>query len=494
MLRKFLKLITIYLAIVLVTILANFTLFAETYPTKVYKWQKIGEFNTRLTDTSNYVYSKIQKSSNNFFVMGGRSYGPSYNRSILLTKDFGKTWENIFRKGSSNTDCIIDSKDRLLIVGNGKDSANFIYIRDLNSDITNTITIITKDKNYAFTRIWELDSNNYLIKANDGIIDHVFKFNMLDSGLTQLIPRKNSIDSLDIAIDKDLRILVNISFGVVQNRIIISSFYGNLYYSDDYFKTINFGFSEPTTFNYLDNIQISNGQFLFTVSSVEDTVAKSPILLTLTKFNENLLDKKKVLVNYLNAKNSMDPISMMACSNDKYVVCRMGVSMLNYGYGDTLNVDSLMVSDDYGESFQYVPFPTIDSNYNYFAYASPSITKAGEILLVVPLRTSKGQPSPTLSEVYYGKLDDVGVPENNSKYPIIYPNPTSDKLTISKIPEGVVSYEIFDIFGNRVLSTPSSLRDATPQEGNWEIDVSKLSPGIYFIKIGTQPPLKFVKI
>jgi len=78
---------------------------------------------------------------------------------------------------------------------------------------------------------------------------------------------------------------------------------------------------------------------------------------------------------------------------------------------------------------------------------------------------------------------------------LLYPNPAIDKLTFFQIPNGTVSYEIFDIFGERVLSTPSSLRDATPQEGNFKIDVSFLPPGIYFLKLNNQvKPIKFVKI
>jgi hypothetical protein len=75
---------------------------------------------------------------------------------------------------------------------------------------------------------------------------------------------------------------------------------------------------------------------------------------------------------------------------------------------------------------------------------------------------------------------------------IIFPNPATDKITISNTPVGAVSYEIFDIFGCKILSTPS-LRD-TPQEGNWEIDVSRLLPGIYFLKLNNLPPVKFIKI
>lgn len=76
----------------------------------------------------------------------------------------------------------------------------------------------------------------------------------------------------------------------------------------------------------------------------------------------------------------------------------------------------------------------------------------------------------------------------NSDLIIISPNPTFEKLTISQIPDGAVSYEIYDIFGNRVLSV-ETIHELSPQ-----IDVSMFSPGIYFLKLNNKNPIKFVKI
>ncbi len=77
----------------------------------------------------------------------------------------------------------------------------------------------------------------------------------------------------------------------------------------------------------------------------------------------------------------------------------------------------------------------------------------------------------------------------------ISPNPATDYITISLSPAGGGrgwTPEIFNIFGEKE-STPSSLRDATPQEGNLRIDVSNLAPGVYFIRIGDKFE-KFIKI
>ncbi len=82
---------------------------------------------------------------------------------------------------------------------------------------------------------------------------------------------------------------------------------------------------------------------------------------------------------------------------------------------------------------------------------------------------------------------------NDNPFPefTVFPNPASDFIEIS-IPQNdhtlkgaVEGIKIFNIFGEEV-STPSLLRNATPQEGNLRIDVSALRPGVYFVRVGTQ--------
>jgi hypothetical protein len=59
----------------------------------------------------------------------------------------------------------------------------------------------------------------------------------------------------------------------------------------------------------------------------------------------------------------------------------------------------------------------------------------------------------------------------------IYPNPTLDKLNIDAHGNTVNHIELFDIQGKRVMTT--SLTNSN------QVDVSHLSPGIYFIKLDT---------
>jgi len=82
----------------------------------------------------------------------------------------------------------------------------------------------------------------------------------------------------------------------------------------------------------------------------------------------------------------------------------------------------------------------------------------------------------------------------------ISPNPAKDFLEISYSPSinhrvnPMVDYQdvvIYNVFGEKI--PPRLTSSATPQEGNLRIDVSSLSPGVYFVRVGKKV-WKFVKI
>lgn len=100
---------------------------------------------------------------------------------------------------------------------------------------------------------------------------------------------------------------------------------------------------------------------------------------------------------------------------------------------------------------------------------------------ILIINTEKGEHYEIpFKEKYY---NSVSKKELDLAY-LLSPNPTSDKLTISEIPYGAFSYEIYDYLGLKV------------QLGALvkEIDISFLSVGVYFLKLNNYPPLKFIKI
>jgi len=96
-----------------------------------------------------------------------------------------------------------------------------------------------------------------------------------------------------------------------------------------------------------------------------------------------------------------------------------------------------------------------------------------------------------------GGANSVAENEINNFNILITPNPVMDYITVdlgNTTANGGVdndlslllrqaSIRIFDILGNGVLTTPS-LRDNSAREGQFRINVSSLSPGVYFVRIG----------
>jgi hypothetical protein len=92
--------------------------------------------------------------------------------------------------------------------------------------------------------------------------------------------------------------------------------------------------------------------------------------------------------------------------------------------------------------------------------------------------------------VWRTKLSNITSVKSDSWEPVlnIYPNPATDYITVGvQNLEPLQRIEIFNIFGECVLvaQTPSSEQ---------RIDVSSLPAGVYFVKIGAEPPRKFIKL
>ena len=83
----------------------------------------------------------------------------------------------------------------------------------------------------------------------------------------------------------------------------------------------------------------------------------------------------------------------------------------------------------------------------------------------------------------------------NNAHLLIYPNPCKNNLKISQF-ENLKMFEVFDLLGSLKL-TPAAIPPSKGARGMFEIEVSNLPAGIYFLKAtddkGFQRTTKFVK-
>lgn len=486
------KLYLISVTLLILNCIFNYyEMYAKTYPTKLYKWEKLADINSIL-DTSSILYSKIEKSSSGKIFFGGRGYLTQKERPIYQSTLLGNTWEIAYTKDSQNMDFILDSQDNLIVFGKSKDSANYVIFNNLINMLVDTLTFIS-DRKETFTRILEYKDNLYLIKSNDGSINYLYLLNRTDKSLTKLLPRTGSNDSLNLAIDKDLRFFADFSKSSINGRIILSTFF-NLYYTDDLFKTLKLGFYDSLQFNIYKHIILNDGKILYS-HFVWDSI-ENISLIGLFGFDENLLSRKEYLVHEIKKIGKFgitNPISMMACSNGDYIVCKLGGTSYNSGFGDTLNTDSLVISRDNGNTFSYVPFPEVDATYNYFAYASPSVTKDGEIFLAVQRKKDEGEGITSFkASIYYGVPDDVGVDEKINSFGNIYPNPVSD-FAWYKLEDdfsGIIAISILDILGHATQIYSGEVSGGVPLN----LDFSTFPTGFYSLIIDYGTKREVVKV
>jgi len=126
--------------------------------------------------------------------------------------------------------------------------------------------------------------------------------------------------------------------------------------------------------------------------------------------------------------------------------------------------------------------------------------------LIVYGKTSYFIDGKGLFKSYYASVHfDIlsGVEDNNNvnNEIIVQPNPATEYITVNlssinptlkRGVEGEVFIEIYDVMGMKIQSTPFNLTPALSEEERARIDISNLTPGVYFVKIGDRVE-KFVK-
>jgi hypothetical protein len=192
----------------------------------------------------------------------------------------------------------------------------------------------------------------------------------------------------------------------------------------------------------------------------------------------------KVLIGSLKiANNRIDNISPYAFSIEK----------MQFKEGDTANFRIL--------SNQYYPrfLNPLQSISNQFQYSPKSMKDDSATVIII----YSGLESPITFKLFgYGVITDIRETVNNNL--IISPNPASDYIEIT-VPADILSEaksrngvetsvahpRIFDLLGMEI-TTPHLTPTLSEGEGVVRLDVSHLSPGVYFVRVGDVVK-KFVK-
>jgi hypothetical protein len=469
------------LTIIAVLIIQINLLYSQLYETKKYIWQRLPDLETlNSNDTSVIAYPKIYKSEKGDIYLGGRGYYTVYNRPIYRLNHLTGNWEIFFAEKSVNLDYLI-TQNNIMVISGIKDSIkNYLYFYNLTSDKWDTIGIQT-DNNITFTRVYEYKENQYLIKSNNSANTALLLYDKNKNELKQLLPRKDSISQNDA----DLQIFNDIIYYSNIDRIFITN-NRNAYYTDDCFKTINFAFTDKGQFNVYKQIVMTGGEYLYThLNNFEEDYDSTSnyVVLELYTLEQEKISRKKILRHIItsigNKKSAFNPISLMSYSKDAYIVCKLGGTSYNYAYGDTINVDSLVISEDRGNKFYYVPFPESNENYKYFTFASPAVTQNGEILLAVQPKAEDSQwATPFKIHLYYGIPDNSSVHQTIIGRNGLFPNPAYSTTRLKLQQEGQVAITAVDLLGRTF-----PLWSGYASTGTLELDVSALPTGSYTLLI-----------
>lgn len=82
-------------------------------------------------------------------------------------------------------------------------------------------------------------------------------------------------------------------------------------------------------------------------------------------------------------------------------------------------------------------------------------------------------------------VDSTGVEVFNANRIALYPNPTSNQITISSSQAVIYSVEVYDLAGRQLMSTGEGSISGRVQNDHVTMDVSALPSGVYFSKIET---------
>ena len=468
------------------------------------------EFAEYLTDSlhSTFIFN-IDK-------MGDKLIAAS-NAGIFVSSDNGYTWESTYQRENFGNAYSIYEKNNILY------SSNYYFLPLRNCPIGNLYMSYDEGENWIKINKEPLI---YRVRSIAVAGDTIYAITA-GYGLYYSPNKGEKWEKVRIVKDTDINAknINNIYSIYIENENIVLGTYAGLYISKDKGQTWS-NWSMYGVNNSVYTFTKHNGSYYIGVALIKgNSILKADCLnCELTDLSKNFNIEQSTTVGYVASiissdnylytimtHNSIEGLYLSSDNGDNWIY-KMD-DEFGYGKNNLINPmsleyrdgyifvgsdhDGIYISSDRGDTWSpkrgnkndgFPPFYPTGSKYqitdllvfNDYLYATLSVNS-------VEYLQEAG--------IYKIKIDDItdvkNEEENLSGNPI-FPNPTSDKLTLSQIPDGTVSYEIFDIFGVRILST-KSLWD-TPQEWNLEIDVSGLTPGVYFLKLNKQKPVKFIKL
>ena len=100
-----------------------------------------------------------------------------------------------------------------------------------------------------------------------------------------------------------------------------------------------------------------------------------------------------------------------------------------------------------------------------------------DIILNYQIGSSENYATSSIRKIIFGSYNGLKETINNTNSILIYPNPSSDYITLKNKPEGDLNFNMYSISGTQVMNI-------LHYSGNEPIDVSRIKEGIYIIKIG----------
>ncbi|OGU57261.1 MAG: hypothetical protein A2X64_10910 [Ignavibacteria bacterium GWF2_33_9] len=455
------------------------TILISTEAGKVYyssdngdNWKENSKFPYELSDL-NYLVNSHDK----YFV------APYYQTGMYSTNSINEKWQNVEIEKINAKVSTMEKAGKSILIG----TENFGLFKSTNYG--DTWTKISGFENTTIYQIKAIDENTYYLCTSNG-----------------LYYTSNSGSTFSMICDQSIGGPVY-SFSISGNRIFAGTGNAGYYYSYDnglnWTKIENAIYSmDGLTIKIFDNIWYTFSKFLgLSVSFDEGETwvnGNYGIFDNMAPNSKTFSDMIKFDGKLYLTTNNMDSFfsqSGLYVSESDGVSWRMNTSNLPFSYGkgypraltifgyDSTLFVSIMdngtyMSMDYGESW-------IELNEGLQSKQINKFITNGKYLFVA---TDNG--------VFRMELDEIGlgVKEKQAEnFATIFPNPATDYITIDMsnytlkgivMPQEIV---IYDVFGKCVnTSTPSSLRDATPQEGNIRINVSALPTGTYFLRAGSE--------